>query len=129
MKKKYVQSRSKGQGLVEFALILPIFLLVLFTIFDLGRLAFHYSALHNAAREGARYGIVNKDDTAGVQTAVGDLTAGMDISFPPSTVNFFSDTVVVYLEYDFEAASPVLYILTGTNTWTLTSTATMEGEW
>jgi Flp pilus assembly protein TadG len=123
------RSKSSAQSLVEFALILPIFLLILFVIFDLGRLAFYYSALHNAAREGARYGIVNENDTPGVINAVNNLSVGMDISFPPSTVTFNTDTVVVALFYDFDAATPFLNILIGSNTFTLSSTATMEGEW
>ncbi|MGD9091317.1 MAG: pilus assembly protein [Anaerolineales bacterium] len=127
--KHFPRSKSSAQGLVEFAIILPIFLLVLFVIFDLGRLTFYYSALHNAAREGARYGIVNENDIPGVINAVNNLTVGMDISFPPSTVTFNTDTVVVTLFYDFQAASPFLNILIGTNTFTLSSSATMQGEW
>jgi hypothetical protein len=46
--------RQEGQGLVEFALIIPIFLLVLVGIFDAGRLVYTNSALSQAAREGAR---------------------------------------------------------------------------
>ena len=118
-----------GQAIVEFALVLPIFVLLVFGAIEFGRAYYDLHLLTNAAREGARYGIVNEGDATGVQNAVSNLTAGMNISFPPSTVTFNSDTIVVYLEFDFEAASPVLGILTGTNTWTLSSTATMEGEW
>ncbi len=47
-----------GQGLVELALILPVFLLVLFGIFDVGRAVYTNSALSQAAREGARLAAV-----------------------------------------------------------------------
>ncbi len=47
---------SRGQSLVEFALTLPILLLILVGVLDLGRLYFTYISLTNAAREGARYG-------------------------------------------------------------------------
>lgn len=53
--------RGRGQALAEFALILPIFLLILFAIFDIGRAVFIYNGLTNAAREGARLAIVNQD--------------------------------------------------------------------
>jgi len=46
--------RSRGQGLVEFALVLPIFLLMLFGLIDAGRLVYQNSVLSQAAREGAR---------------------------------------------------------------------------
>lgn len=48
------ENRQRGQGLVEFAFVLPLFVLVLFGIFDIGRLVYINSALSQAAREGAR---------------------------------------------------------------------------
>jgi len=45
---------DSGQTLVEFALILPVFLLVVFGLIDVGRLVYTNSALSQAAREGAR---------------------------------------------------------------------------
>jgi hypothetical protein len=58
------QRRGRGQALVEFALVIPIFLLVVLALFDLGRIAFSYNALTNATREGARLAIVNQDITS-----------------------------------------------------------------
>lgn len=43
-----------GQSLVEFALVLPIFILMLFGVLDVGRLVYANAALSQAAREGAR---------------------------------------------------------------------------
>jgi hypothetical protein len=51
--------RSIGQAMVEFALIAPIFFLILFSIIDFGRAVYYIQALNNAAREGARYAIVH----------------------------------------------------------------------
>jgi hypothetical protein len=45
--------RTKGQSLVEFALILPIFLLLVAGALDLGRVFYANISLNNAAREGA----------------------------------------------------------------------------
>jgi Flp pilus assembly protein TadG len=55
---KTSKPRAGGQTLVEFALILPIFLLVLFGLIDGGRFVFTDSILSQAAREGARLGAV-----------------------------------------------------------------------
>ena len=44
---------TRGQSLVEFALILPVFLVLFATALDLGRLAFARVTVTNAAREGA----------------------------------------------------------------------------
>ena len=54
------QRRQGGQTLVEFALVFPIFLLILLAIFDIGRGVFAYTSVTNAAREGARLAIVNQ---------------------------------------------------------------------
>jgi Flp pilus assembly protein TadG len=51
---------SRGQSLVEFALILPIFLLILFGLFDMGRAVYAWSTINNAAREAARLLIVDQ---------------------------------------------------------------------
>ena len=50
--------RDGGQALAEFALVIPIFLILLFGIIDLGRYVYTASALSNGAREGARSGSV-----------------------------------------------------------------------
>ena len=47
---------KSGQALAEFAVVLPVFLLVVFGLFDIGRLVFVNSTLSLAAREGARLG-------------------------------------------------------------------------
>lgn len=51
--------RGRGQALVEFSLVAPIFFLVLFGIIDIGRYVYYVQILNNAAREGARYAIVH----------------------------------------------------------------------
>lgn len=48
-----------GQSLVEFALILPLFLLIVTGLFDVGRAVFQENTLAYAAREGTRYAIVH----------------------------------------------------------------------
>ncbi|HVS49409.1 MAG TPA: TadE family protein [Candidatus Dormibacteraeota bacterium] len=45
---------QRSQALVEFALVSPIFLLVLFTAIDISRLLYTYTAVSSAARDGAR---------------------------------------------------------------------------
>ncbi len=49
---------AHGQGLVEFALVLPIFLLMLFGLVDGGRYVYMNSVISQAAREGARLATV-----------------------------------------------------------------------
>jgi len=52
------RTRSRGQALVEFALALPIFLLIIFGLIDTARFVYGHSTLSQATREGARVGAV-----------------------------------------------------------------------
>jgi Flp pilus assembly protein TadG len=57
------KKQHSGQTLIEFALLFPVFLILIFGFFDLGRAVFYYSSLTNAVRETARYAIVHHDRT------------------------------------------------------------------
>ena len=65
-------ARDEGaQSLVEFALLLPLFLLIVTGIFDVGRAVWQENSLAYAAREGTRYAIVHG---SGGSPAVGPCT-------------------------------------------------------
>ena len=48
-----------GQDIVEFALVLPILALLLFGIIDYGWIFYNQAKIGNAAREGARFAVMN----------------------------------------------------------------------
>lgn len=52
---KAKHSHSQGQSMAEFALALPILLLVVFGLLEVGRAAFMFAAVTNASREAVRY--------------------------------------------------------------------------
>jgi Flp pilus assembly protein TadG len=60
-------TRKRGQALVEFALVFPLLLLIVFGIIDAGRLIYTYNTVANSARNGARVAIVNQS-TLGTDT-------------------------------------------------------------
>jgi len=60
--------QSRGQGLVEFALILPILLILLLGIIEFGYVFAAYSGLFNAAREATRYGAVHPTDVENMKS-------------------------------------------------------------
>src|SRR5256884_2802333 len=51
--RKFLRRRA-GQSMVEFAVLAPVFFLLLLGTIDLGRAVYTYNAISNAAREGAR---------------------------------------------------------------------------
>lgn len=101
-----------AQGMVEFALVLPLLLLVILGIFAFGHLLFAYSSVTSASREAARYGAVvgvsengllRFQDCAGIRAAavrVGGF-AGVSDSEPTSQ-NFYANPPDpgVYIGYD-----------------------------
>ena len=50
---------DRGQALVEMALMLPVLVLLLVGVFDLGRAVWLSNSLATAVREGTRYGVVH----------------------------------------------------------------------
>jgi len=72
---------ARGQTLVETALVLPVFLLILFGLIDVGRLIYTNSMVSQAAREGARVAAVQArwigattTDDAGCVASASDIT-------------------------------------------------------
>jgi hypothetical protein len=51
--------QTTGQATAEFALVAPLFLLILLAIIEGGRFVFFYEMLNSATREGARFAIVH----------------------------------------------------------------------
>ena len=80
--------RSRGQSLVEFALVLPIFLLLFFVVMDFGTAIFTYNSLTNAAREGARLAIVNQDTASVIARAKAQVSIA-ELNVPNVTVDFY----------------------------------------
>jgi len=68
-------SDCRGNFLLEFTLVLPVLLLMLVGMLDLGRFSLQKSAMLQGAREGAQYGMGAPDDTANMiataQTSTG----------------------------------------------------------
>jgi Flp pilus assembly protein TadG len=128
-----------GQSLVEFAFILPAFLLLSIMIFDLGRGVYYYSAIHNAAREGARYGSVNKEDWSGMRNAAQNYAIGLgltaaDVSYtgwgPDEFVGSQTNpTVKVTISYSFIPVTPLVASFLTSGEITLTGVAIMRTEY
>lgn len=60
MKHLRSRNRSRGQALLEFAVVFPVFLLLLFGLIDVGRYVYVTNAFNQAAREAARFGAVEQ---------------------------------------------------------------------
>ena len=123
---------QKGQSLVEFAIILPILLLLLFGIAEFGIMLNSYLTIQNVAREGARLGIIGGSDveiTSLITATSPNLTpADMSIAITPSELNRKSgDTLQVIVTYNYHMTVPIISSLVG-NIIVLTAQTSMRIE-
>lgn len=72
------RERGRGQALVEFAIILPVFFLVVAGMFDFGLGIYSDLTLVNAAREGARLGVIDPGNTSAIETRVREMAGNLD---------------------------------------------------
>jgi hypothetical protein len=127
--KRRCSRKEHGQDLAEYALILPIFLLVILSIFDMGRAVYYYSALQNSVREGARYGIIYPEDITGIENVVRQKAVGLDINDLSIYTSFPSDdTIQVRATFQFQIVTPIIGALVGSNELTFSGQSTMHIE-
>lgn len=135
-----------GQDLVEYALVLPLFLLLVTSVIEFGILFYQYSTVVNAAKEGARAGIVmssqacndacvaNKIDTAARKLMVGLQPERLTITPTFYMCNWAGSgshpCVQVKVTYKTTFATKMLIdAVGGKGDVTLESTATMQREY
>lgn len=97
------RSRDRGAAAVEFALILPLLLLVLFAIIDFGRMFNAQITITEAAREGARAVAYGQPAGPRVSAATNGLTGVTTTTTACPNANGYAE---VKLGYSFEFVTP-----------------------
>ncbi|TJY40725.1 pilus assembly protein [Cohnella pontilimi] len=104
---------QKGQSLVEFALLLPLLLLLICGIVDLGRLLFGFVSLNMTAQESVRLGGLGKTDAEIVAYAkshvrIGDAST-MNVTITPTqSARKAGQNVTVKLTYSLPFITPIM---------------------
>jgi Flp pilus assembly protein TadG len=99
---------ARGNAVVEFALVLPILLLILFGITELGRMILTTNILNSASREGARLAAVSPmGEKAAIEARVNEVLAAAKVSPKAITVEYLATTnsVRVTVTTDFQILS------------------------
>lgn len=152
------KNKQKGSQAVEFALVLPFMILIIFTVLDFGILAYDKAIITNASREAVRRGVVltgiawNPDTitaiknvacvgagsavtvSTGTRNATCTGTADPTITVTPSVAPNFGDTITVNVSFPVKGFSLGTWwgLGTGANAvgsqMTLTSTTKMIHE-
>ena len=138
-------SSHKGASMVEFALVLPLLLLILFGIIELGAVLYNQAVITNASRDASRYAArfytnpanatATRPQCSDIQdyvmdyvnkyflTFTGSTFSRDDVSCPTGTPynNYgayagYVDTIRLQYQYDFLVFGNLIGILTG-GTW------------
>lgn len=88
------KKRARGQALVEFALVIPVFLLVLCGILDFGFMLFTRMSVINAAREGARISVTAADPTT-IPTIATGTAQNAAFGLPAASVNVSAACIAI----------------------------------
>lgn len=134
----------RGQAVVEFALVLPLVLILVISVFEFARAWNIQQVLTDAAREGARVAVVGSGNmespgaiTAKVTTAIDNAlaVAGIDPADakPYRLVNMGTGrgdpaTVEIDLPYRFSFLGPLMGWTIGKSSLTLSTSITMRNE-
>ncbi|ADK15933.1 MULTISPECIES: TadE/TadG family type IV pilus assembly protein [Clostridium] len=104
---------EKGQALVEFAIILPILLLIVMGIVQFGMVINSYITIENASREGARAGIIGSTDQE-IQYLIVTTSPNLDpknltVTITPSESSRRSgDSLIVKVTYKYNLTVPII---------------------
>jgi Flp pilus assembly protein TadG len=129
-RRRLTRPRSRGQALVEAAMVLPILLLLVMGVIDVGRIIFAHLALQEATQEGAIYAAYKPNPRSDIQMRV--RTSSGAISDPNAaewvanaTVQVChldltpADRIRVTSTYPLDLVTPIVPDILGTSTVTL----------
>jgi Flp pilus assembly protein TadG len=112
---------NNGQALLEFALVLPFLVLVILGIFDLGFAIYANNTIADAAREGARTGIILSKNDSDIRTRVKSASPVLNLTDSQITITpsgsrstYFGTPITVTVVYTYVPFTPVIgQIVTG----------------
>jgi Flp pilus assembly protein TadG len=133
-----LRNKERGATLVEFSIAATVFLMSMFAVLEFGRVIWTHNALTDAARRGARYAALHRQDqisdvknvvvygdpAGGTNPVVENLsTANVNVSY--SNFKLDGGTVQVTItNYQFQFAIPIV----GTQIQMPNYTTTLTGE-
>ena len=113
---------DKGAALVEFAMIIPLFVVLVFGAIDVGRLLYTRITLHEAVQEGSIYASTNPDDPNGARLRVIDSVDNPMLALADVVVTCPGSAIHVAATHDMDLVTP----LWGPSTITLTAEVTAD---
>ncbi len=122
--------REDGQAVVEAALVIPLFILILCGILDFGWIFYNQLKVNNSSREGARYAIVNSEladlsgSVAGKVRSEWDTSDSDTLSVTVEIVN--NEDIRVTVSKDVKVLTPIAGIFVPDQEVAVKSTSVMR---
>ena len=118
---------DKGQSLVEFALLLPVLLLIIFGLLDMGRAVYTFTVLSHAAHEGARQAVIADNPTSVIIAAA--LQTAVAVNLQPGDVQIVGTRepgteVTIVVAHSFNLLTPMISQIVGSSI-SMSASATM----
>ncbi len=127
-KRHLQQDPEGGAAAVEFALVIPLLLLILCGIFDFGNLYFQWDVANNAARQGARLYAVNAQTSQQITTALQSSYGNqLTVVVTPQTVGTLTN-VLVTVTSSVTIMTPLISAFFPKNPYPVVGTCTMLVE-
>jgi len=123
--------KKNGQAMVEFALILPIFILILLGIMEFGLLFHQYLVVTSASREGARsaaLGGTDAETVAVVNAAAASINAGQLATVVTPQVRVRGQSVSVRVTNPVTIRAPLISQLFPQNPFPVSGITVMRVE-
>ncbi len=114
--------------MVEFALVVPLLVVILFAIIEFGRLWMTMNVLTSAAREGARVAAVSASNMNAARAAAQSVLNGAQISGATITISGPNAANEVRVTVSLNYAPITAGLIPGLGNMTLSRTATMHWE-
>lgn len=136
--------RYRGQSLVEFALVLPLLLVILVGLFDFGRAVYAHHTIQNATRQATRLAIVDQalasiraeaaERAVGLKIDPADVVVAIKEEGPNADARLNADcapprytcVAVVTVTHGYTPATPIISAIIGPITLSATSQMGIE---
>ncbi len=89
---RYFRKNREGAAVVEFAIVAPVFIMLIFGMIEYGRMVMVQQLMTNAVREGARRAVLEGATTPAVNTVVKDYLVSGNITANDSDITVNIDT-------------------------------------
>jgi|Deesub1362A_J573_1020465.scaffolds.fasta_scaffold01161_4 Flp pilus assembly protein TadG len=129
--KRFVKN-TRGQAIVEMALLLPLIFLILAGIIEFSLMMNSYLTISHAAREGARLGTVGSTDQE-IVDKVNEVASFLDpnnitvVISPQQSERMSGESITVEVQYEFPIVIPIISDIVGEKV-ALKSSITMRIE-